>query len=286
MHPDDPTKSRVLKELRLVSRAQPAAGTHAAARFSKGWRHTQHQQLLCAFLTAGRLLCERATLDGNNTSVRHALNLNEQSVTSSCRQSCDLSFLPFPHTSQHRHCRSRCVLPSLIRQPQLLHLGRGGLQLIMTDNEPRQLLPETESHQNLSTKLGASRPLPPRSRTRPAPSAVKPPQQLSAASEEGDAVPASTQDGDELESSHDSQATARSHDEERADLEARGTASPVRMTVQRAVSGSSIRSSRSNPAVSDIPREEIEKALEGWIEMISFWRSSGQSADGRDRSKT
>lgn len=135
----------------------------------------------------------------------------------------------------------------------------------MTDNGPRQLLPETESHQNLSSKLGASRPLPPKKRSnKTVTSLAKAP---NPATDDYDtnreAVGSGSNDNDELELSHDSQATAKSQDQERADLEARGTASPVRMTVQRAVSGSSIRSSRSNGAVTDIPKEEIEEALQG-----------------------
>lgn len=133
----------------------------------------------------------------------------------------------------------------------------------MTDDEPRQLLPERESHQNLSTKLGASRPLPPRNRSNKAnaslaASALTRPE--SAAIDSAD----HTDDDDNLGTSHESQATAKSHDEDRAHLEARGTASPEKMTVQRTVSGTSIRSSRSNNGVTtDIPKEEIEKALEG-----------------------
>lgn len=130
-----------------------------------------------------------------------------------------------------------------------------------TDDEPRQLLPEAESHQNLSTKLGASRPLPPRNRgNKAATSLSKTPQLIP---ESADDTRPDTEENGQLESSRDSQMTARSQEEERADLEARGTASPARMSIQRAVSGSSIRSSRSNGAVSDIPKEEIEKALEG-----------------------
>lgn len=68
---------------------------------------------------------------------------------------------------------------------------------------------------------------------------------------------------DELESSHDSQATANSHNDDRAHLEACGTASPEKMAVQRTVSGTSVRSVRSIGATADIPKEEIERALEG-----------------------
>ncbi|EST07019.1 hypothetical protein PSEUBRA_003467 [Kalmanozyma brasiliensis GHG001] len=132
----------------------------------------------------------------------------------------------------------------------------------MTDNEPRQLLPETESHHNLSSKLGASRPLPPRSRGS---KAAKSPLIGSKSLEINDADESSQHaDDDNLGNSHDSEATARSPDGERADLEARGTASPVPMAVQRVVSSSSVRSMRSNDAMTpDIPKEEIEKALEG-----------------------
>ena len=134
----------------------------------------------------------------------------------------------------------------------------------MTDEEPRQLLPGSESHQNLSTKLGASRPLPPRSRSgKSAHSLAKASQIKTATSDATNNVGRDPNSEDELAVSHDSQMTNSSQDDERGDLEARGTASPVRMTVQRAVSGSSIRSSRSNGLTSEIPKEEIEKALEG-----------------------
>lgn len=67
-----------------------------------------------------------------------------------------------------------------------------------------------------------------------------------------------------MEPSHEVLASAESQDEQHADLEASGTASPVRMTVQRAVSGSSVQSIRSNGAVTtEIPQEEIETALRG-----------------------
>ncbi|CDW94816.1 hypothetical protein [Sporisorium scitamineum] len=134
----------------------------------------------------------------------------------------------------------------------------------MTDDEPRQLLPETESHQNLSNKLGVSRPLPPRSRSnKAAASLAKSPLIKSEAAElTGDAI---TDDNasEDLHDSHDSQATAKSQDGKRAQLEARGTASPERVAVQRTVSGSSVRSLRSNGMTFDIPKEEIEKALQG-----------------------
>ncbi|SAM81655.1 uncharacterized protein UBRO_03275 [Ustilago bromivora] len=135
----------------------------------------------------------------------------------------------------------------------------------MTDNEPRQLLPEIESHQNLSTKLGASRPLPPKKRSNRTVSSVAKSSNLTTETSDTNqgSVGIDPIDDSQLETCHDSQATAKSHDEERADLEARGTASPVRMTVQRAVSGASIRSSRPNTMVSEIPKEEIEEALQG-----------------------
>ncbi|SPO26043.1 uncharacterized protein UTRI_02317 [Ustilago trichophora] len=142
----------------------------------------------------------------------------------------------------------------------------------MTDNEPRQLLPESESHQNLSTKLSASRPLPPRSRNNKSATSHTAQQNRSATSSVIDSnVGIDPKKQHELPLSHDSQMTAKSQgededeDEEKdqADLEARGTASPVRMSAQRAVSSSSIRSTRSNDMPSDIPKEEIERALEG-----------------------
>ncbi|KAJ9478946.1 hypothetical protein PHBOTO_006634 [Pseudozyma hubeiensis] len=131
----------------------------------------------------------------------------------------------------------------------------------MTDDEPRQLLPHAESHHNLSTKLGASRPLPPRNRTTKAAASLSKSPLITSQDE----IFINDRDNadDPLGSSHDSQATAKSHDDQSADLETRGTASPEPMTVQRTVSGSSVRSMRSNGAVSDIPKQEIEKALEG-----------------------
>ncbi|SJX62311.1 uncharacterized protein SRS1_13157 [Sporisorium reilianum f. sp. reilianum] len=135
----------------------------------------------------------------------------------------------------------------------------------MTDDEPRQLLPETESHQNLSSKLGVSRPLPPRSRSnKTTASLAKSPLIPSEAAESSDDAALNAASADtQLERSHDSQATAKSQDGQGTQLEARGTASPEKMTVQRTVSGSSVRSLRSNGVTSDIPKEEIEKALEG-----------------------
>ncbi|TKY86496.1 hypothetical protein EX895_004645 [Sporisorium graminicola] len=132
----------------------------------------------------------------------------------------------------------------------------------MSDDDPRQLLPETESHQNLSSRLGVSRPLPPRSRSsnRTAASLAKSPLMKSEAAEFTHYAPS---EDNQLEQSYDSQATAKSQDGERSQLEARGTASPEKMAVQRTVSGSSVRSLRSNGAASDIPKEEIEQALEG-----------------------
>ncbi|ETS59847.1 hypothetical protein PaG_06157 [Moesziomyces aphidis] len=130
----------------------------------------------------------------------------------------------------------------------------------MTDNEPRQLLPETESHQRLSAKLGASRPPPPRSRSRVNPSSTSKQQSSkSAASDHDDAQNNPAEPG----SAQSAEASDAPDHQASPELEASGSASPVRMTVQRAVSGTSIRSSRSVGAVSDIPKEEIEKALEG-----------------------
>ncbi|GAC94981.1 hypothetical protein PHSY_002554 [Pseudozyma hubeiensis SY62] len=131
----------------------------------------------------------------------------------------------------------------------------------MTDDEPRQLLPHAESHHNLSTKLGASRPLPPRNRTSKAATSLSKSPLITSQDE----IFINDRDdaNDRLGSSHDSQATAKSHDDQPADLEARRTASPEPMSVQRTVSGSSVRSMRSNGTASDIPKQEIEKALEG-----------------------
>ncbi len=127
----------------------------------------------------------------------------------------------------------------------------------MTDNEPRQLLPETESHQRLSAKLGASRPPPPRSRSRVNQSSTSKQQSSKSAASDHDDAQNNPAEPDSAEASD-----APDH-QPSPELEASGSASPVRMTVQRAVSGTSIRSSRSVGAVSDIPKEEIEKALEG-----------------------
>ncbi|KAI3478382.1 hypothetical protein L1887_59698 [Cichorium endivia] len=112
----------------------------------------------------------------------------------------------------------------------------------MTDSEPRQLLPETESHQRLSGKLGASRPPPPRSRSRVNPSfRSKQQSSKSAASDHDDGHKNAAEPGS-FQSAEASDAPDLAASPE---LEASGSASPVRMTVQRAVSGTSIRSSRS-----------------------------------------
>ncbi|PWY99864.1 hypothetical protein BCV70DRAFT_138816, partial [Testicularia cyperi] len=134
----------------------------------------------------------------------------------------------------------------------------------MTEEQPRQLMPTAESHQNLSSKLGAARPLPPRSRSKVTIAARRKDTAGSAAEDGSGSEAAHNSDVDinGLQSSNDTQTSRAS-----ADLEGRGTASPVPQAVQRSVSGISSRSQRSisdqHAMVEDIPKEEIERALEG-----------------------
>lgn len=147
----------------------------------------------------------------------------------------------------------------------------------MSDDQPRQVLPRAESHQSLSNNLASSRPAPPRSRRGAAG------QQRSASSRSIQRDDTASQDEptvDEPLSQRSSSTDANSPtQDEQGDghvdprntlglgLEAHGTALEA-PSMNRSVSNGSARSVRSathSPVIvaQEIPKEEIEKALEG-----------------------